>query len=406
MNNRKPVLVFSALCAAAVVAVGGYLVHAKQRLAQPGGAAAASTAAVEPVPVAAAPAGPAASTLAAAPPPADAADAADTASTQPAAAAASSAQPASPATATRSAATATTTAGRVFFRHTGMDEHYGQLAWREGARGGQARFVPQLRCEVAHVSGGRGMCLTAERGVITTYSAKVFDAATFAVTAELPLPGIPSRTRVSRDGRLAAYTVFSAGHGYTSLDFATRTVILDTASGRELLELESLAVTKDGKPFKEKDFNFWGVTFTPDAKHFFATLSSGGQHYLIRGDIADRSATVLHDNVECPSVSPDATHVAYKKRYVVDSRIVWQFHVLDLQTLVETPLAEKRNVDDQIEWLDDRHVLYALASDTAAASTDVWSAPIDGQGAPSLYQRNAYSPAAERFTTASSRPTP
>ncbi|WP_066335076.1 hypothetical protein [Azohydromonas lata] len=354
MNNKKPVLAFSALCAAAVVAVGGYLYHAKQRL-----------------------------------PPTDSADAA---AHPPAAAPAST--PTRPAPTVASASSAT---GRLFFRHTGMDEHYGQLAWREAARGGEAHFVAHLRCEVAHVSGGRGMCLTAERGVVTTYSAKLFDATTFAVTAELPLQGIPSRTRVSRDGRLAAYTVFAAGHGYTSLDFATRTVILDTATGRELLELENLAITKDGQPFKAKDFNFWGVTFTPDGKNFFATLSSGGQHYLLRGDIARRSATVLHDNVECPSVSPDATRVAYKKRYVVDGRIVWQFHVLDLKTLVETPLAEKRNVDDQIEWLDDAHVLYALASDSAAASTDVWTAPIDGKGAPSLYLRNAYSPATERF---------
>lgn len=351
--THKRVIAFSAVCVAAVAVLGGYLYHAGQRLPQAGAPAALE----QPV----------------------------------------------PAVLPGSAAT-----GRMFFRHTGVDGHYGQLAWRDAAGG--VRFAEQLRCEVVHVSGGRGMCLTAERGVVTTYSARLFDATTLAVTAELPLKGVPSRTRVSRDGRLAAFTVFASGHGYTTLDFATQTLIVDTAAGRVLADLEDFAITKDGQPFKQKDFNFWGVTFTPDAKNFFATLSSGGQHYLLRGDLAARSASVIHDNVECPSVSPKADKVAYKKRYVVDGRIVWQFHVLDLRTMVETPLAEKRNVDDQIEWLDDTHVLYALTAADGGASTDVWTAPVDGRGEPTLYLRNAYSPAVERVVQSAAdsgaKPTP
>jgi hypothetical protein len=80
----------------------------------------------------------------------------------------------------------------------------------------------------------------------------------------------------------------------------------------------------------------------------------------------------------------------------VDGRIVWQFHVLDLRTGVETPLTEKRNVDDQIEWLDDAHVLYALPAPDGSAATEVWATPVDGRGEPVLYLRNAYSPAVER----------
>jgi hypothetical protein len=404
MNNKKPVMAFSAICVVAVAAVGGYLYHAKQRQPQAGASAPVAVApAAVPPQTAAAPAvleAPTADSVPASATEEPAASAAAPVAAQRSAAA----QPATPAT---SATSATSATGRIFFRHTGMDDHYGQLAWRDATRsGGDTRFVPQLRCEVVHVSGGRGMCLTADRGVITTYTAKLFDAATFAVTAELPLKGIPSRTRMSRDGRLAAFTVFATGHGYTSLDFSTQTLIVDTATGRELADLETFAITKDGKPFKQKDFNFWGVTFTPDAKNFFATLSSGGQHYLLRGDIARRSATVIHDNVECPSVSPDASRVAYKKRYIVDGRIVWQFHVLDLKTMAETPLPEKRNVDDQIEWLDEAHVLYAMTSTDAGASTDVWTAPIDGKGEPALYLRNAYSPALERVAPPAAKPNP
>jgi hypothetical protein len=351
-HSKQRVLAFTTFCAVALAGLGGYLVHTGQRMAAAG---------------------------------------------------ATTADPGAPA-----APVATVTTGRIFFRHTGVDAHHGQLAWREVAGEGAPHFVEQLACEVVHVSGGRGLCLTAKRGVVTTYGAKLFDAATFAVRAEVPLQGIPSRTRLSRDGRLGAFTVFASGHGYTNLDFSTQTLIVDANDGHVVADLEQFAVTKDGQPFKAKDFNFWGVTFTPDARGFYATLSSGGQHYLIRGDIASRSATVIHDNVECPSLSPDAQRVAYKKRYLVDGRIVWQFHVLDLRTGVETPLPEKRNVDDQIEWLDDAHVLYALPAPDGSASTEVWSAPVDGRGEPVPYLRNAYSPAVERgverVTTARATP--
>ena len=230
------------------------------------------------------------------------------------------------------------------------------------------------------------------------YSARLFDATTFTPHAQFGLNGVPSRSRVSIDGKLAAFTVFVTGHGYTALDFSTQTLILDTAKGEPIADLESFTVLRDGKPFKESDFNFWGVTFTRDARDFYATLSTGGKHFLIRGNIADRTATILHENVECPSLSPDGTRVAYKKRSLVDNRIVWQLHILDLATGKETALAEKRSIDDQLEWLDEHTVLYSVPekADDSSASTDVWRAAADGKSKPRLYLHKAYSPAAVR----------
>ena len=49
--------------------------------------------------------------------------------------------------------------------------------------------------------------------------------------------------------------------------------------------------------------------------------------------------------------------------------------MLDLATMKETPLAEKRPLDDQVEWLDDERVLYGIRPDT-------WVVPADGGGAP------------------------
>ena len=63
--------------------------------------------------------------------------------------------------------------------------------------------------------------------------------------------------------------------------------------------------------------------------------------------------------------------------------------MLDLATMRETPLAETRSVDDQVEWLDDGHVLYG-------ASQQVWSAPADGSGRPTRFIAQAESPAVLR----------
>jgi hypothetical protein len=52
----------------------------------------------------------------------------------------------------------------------------------------------------------------------------------------------------------------------------------------------------------------------------------------------------------------------------------------------ETPLAETRSVDDQAEWLDDDHVLYAIVADT-------WKVRADGRGRPTLFLRDGRSPA-------------
>ena len=107
--------------------------------------------------------------------------------------------------------------------------------------------------------------------------------------------------------------------------------------------------------------------------------------------------TSLRTDAECPSLSPDQTKIAYKKRLDSKARGVWRLAVLDLRTGQESLLAEPRSVDDQVEWLDDGRLLYALSRPGSEATTsDVWVVPADGTGAPTVFIPEASSPAVVR----------
>jgi hypothetical protein len=138
-----------------------------------------------------------------------------------------------------------------------------------------------------------------------------------------------------------------------------------------------------------RDRNFWGATFAADGDTFYATLATNKKTYLIKGSIGARTAQTIHENVECPSLSPDGTRVAYKKRVGTGTKI-WRLHVLDLKTMRETPLAEERPIDDQVEWLDDDRVLYRV-------DEEIWTSAADGSGAPARFKTAGESPSVVRW---------
>jgi hypothetical protein len=287
---------------------------------------------------------------------------------------------------------------KIFFRYSEVGRNYGKLAFVDAGRTGPPQFVDSLMCEVVYVAGERGICLAAEYRILGIFAATLFDARNFGTLGKVPVKGIPSRARVAVNGKIAASTVFTSGHGYDSTSFSTQTLLIDIPSAQIIADVETFSVQRDGKPFKNRDFNFWGVTFSPDSRYFYATLSTQRQHLLVKGDIAARSAVVLHDNVECPSLSPDGKRIAYKKRLNKPGNVAWQLHVLDLASGKDTPLAEKRSVDDQLEWLNDEFLLYTLPDSETRATpvTNVWRIGVDGSMPPDLFLKNAYSPAVVR----------
>ncbi|WIV53696.1 hypothetical protein [Amycolatopsis nalaikhensis] len=278
---------------------------------------------------------------------------------------------------------------RLLFRST-ADADRGHVATVSATDPGGARTVSPLSCSRVYAAGGTGLCLRPD-GDLTTYQLVVLDAH-LASQREIPLVGLPNRARVSASGRMLAWTVFVTGDSYNGGMFSTRAGILDTATGELAGTLEDYTVTVDGQPYQAADLNFWGVTFTRDDRHFYATMSTAGHRYLVAGDFAAHTVRTLRENVECPSLSPDGTRVAFKSAVDGDPARGWRLAVLDLARSTVTPLAETRSVDDQPAWLDEHTIGYGVPRSPGHA--DVWAVPADGSGAARLLIPEAESPAA------------
>ena len=259
----------------------------------------------------------------------------------------------------------------LVFRNTALGPSYGKIG-----------LVP--------LSDPKGPRAT-DRGVVTKYTGQLFDK-DMRPTAKVNIVGGPSRARLSPDGTLATSTVFVAGHSYLDTGFSTVTEIVDTSTGKGRGNLEGWTTIKDGKTYKSADRNFWGVTFADDTT-FYATVGTKGKTYLVRGDVLNQTMTVLRENAECPSVSPDGKKVAYKKASGPPTARKWRFTVLDLKTGVETPLPEEDSVDDQIAWLDEDHLIYGKPRDNGRS--DVWVSPLSG-AKPDILVPDADSPAVVR----------
>ncbi|WP_436531158.1 hypothetical protein [Actinoplanes sp. HUAS TT8] len=282
----------------------------------------------------------------------------------------------------------------VVFRSTIRGAGFGKVALAALTDPAGPRALTPATCDRVYATADRSLCLYARPGLVTTYHADVLGP-DWKASLDLPLSGIPSRARLSRDGSLGATTTFVYGDSYAAPgQFSTRTLVSRTdGSGSE--DLEKFTLVVDGRPITAADRNLWGVTFADDDT-FYATAASGKKTWLVQGSLSARTLTALREDAECPSLSPDRTRVAIKTRGDLPAG-QWRISVFDLRTRQTVRLAETHSVDDQVEWLDDQHVLYGLArQQTGTSSTDVWTANADGSGTPAIFIPDAWSPAVVR----------
>ncbi|MBH1937237.1 TolB-like translocation protein [Streptomyces sp. AV19] len=279
--------------------------------------------------------------------------------------------------------------GRTVFRNMAWGPHRDEIASVDGRAPSGPRMSSGVRCLRFHSAGGTGICLrSVRRGLRDAYRAVVLDAR-LRERGRYDLAGVPSRARVAPGGRVAAWTVFVSGDSYAGSAFSTRTSILDVRTGELDRNIETYRFLLDGRPHLSADLNVWGVTFADDGR-FYATAATGGRTYLVEGERRTRTLRSLHANVECPSLSPDGTRVAYKKRVAGASPDApWRLYVLDLRSGRETATAERRNVDDQAVWRDDRTLVYSLPGDYGS---DLWTVPADGSGTPRVLMEAALAP--------------
>ena len=270
-------------------------------------------------------------------------------------------------------------------------DHYGKVVV---ASGSPLKALPvDLACDRIHVGPTRALCMEPGASIGATANGVVTDRA-FAPRIEFGLPGVPSRARLSPDGKYAAYTLFVTGHTYIGGgEFSTFAAIVDLKRGQQKT-LEEFHVLKDGKPFLPENRNFWGVTFGADSNDFYATMKSGETTYLVKGDLAEQTIKVVTENAECPSWSPDNSKIVFKVPVNGEYHLV----LFDPATGTRRKLEAAGVVDDQIEWLDDDTILYAVLRTNSKdqRTGDIWSLDLAEGATPQLLVADAESPAVVR----------
>lgn len=266
----------------------------------------------------------------------------------------------------------------------------------------KARHPTTLVCERVHLARQSIFCLGTPkaRGASARAAYRVTDLALREDFAGSAMRGVTvSRARVAPNGAYAAATTFVTGHAYTlGADvFSTEALIIDLTQRSVLLPTFDLwSVMHDNKPVNARRVNFWGITFSPqDADLFYLTASLGNKAYLARGSLKNRRIDLLKADIECPSFSPDGSRLAFKKRKGLSG---WVPAMLDLTTFSETVFASNRNVDDQIEWLDNHTLIYEVHTPKmAGAQTDLVLLDVrQPKSSARLWLQNAGSPAVAR----------
>jgi Tol biopolymer transport system component len=96
---------------------------------------------------------------------------------------------------------------------------------------------------------------------------------------------------------------------------------------------------------------------------------------------------------ECPSLSPDQSRIAFKKR-LGGSGGWWQLSLYDVSSHGVRPLSgDTESVDDQVEWLDASSLIYFRPN---ADGNIVWRLEVDGGTPPQPFVREGFSPVVVR----------
>lgn len=288
------------------------------------------------------------------------------------------------------------TAGDVVFVDRTPGESWEHVGIRHADR---TRTILDKECERLHVAAAIGLCLgPAANGDDHAYRADVISLANAQLDVVRADSGVsPSRARVSSDGGWASATMIRQ-QGDDEDEYAelgslqTIVTIVNLGAGN------STRINRFDHPPTNGPTTWWGVTFGPDNDQIWVTGADDDGPQIYTGSLAERTLTPTRIGASCPSISPDGkTLVVRMAEGGVEGAT--DLVAIDQQTGEQWRLNEDREVVDQVEWLDNDTILYALPADDFSAEMrtfDVWSLDLRADAEPELFLRYASSPSVIR----------
>lgn len=285
--------------------------------------------------------------------------------------------------------------GEVLVVNRVPGDDYGRLAIRH-ADG--SRTLLDRSCMRVHLNADHGVCVSNNDGIIPTFTTTFFEAVDPQVEIKSYPSALPSRARISPDGTFSAVTAFVTGSSYADIGGETTTIVTidEIDSSRLLRGTAQFVIDSDEDRFDNLDPQYWGITFA-DENEFYITGFYGEAPEVMRGWIEEQTLEPTGLVGSCPSLSPDGKTLVYKEMQDDGS---FELVAVDLETNESWKLGETRSADDQVEWLDNDTILYALhpegGDNAVQPEFDIWMLDIAEGSEPELFLPNADSPAVVR----------
>jgi len=285
--------------------------------------------------------------------------------------------------------------GEVLVVNRVPGDDYGRLAIRHGDG---SRTLLDRWCLRVHIAAQHGVCLSQQDSFLPQYETTIFRADNPGELVKNYASALPSRARVSPGGTFSAVTAFVTGTSYEDVSGeATTIVTIDEIIGTSRTRaIRQFTVEGEHERYQNLSAQYWGLTFADDDE-FYITGFYGEFPEIMQGSLATMTVEPTGWEGSCPSLSPDAKTLVFKEKRADGG---FDLIAIELATNERWTLNEKRSVDDQVEWLDNDTILYALHPEGGDSPVqpefDIWMLDIDGGSEPVLFLPNADSPAVRR----------
>lgn len=286
--------------------------------------------------------------------------------------------------------------GEVLVVNRVPGEDYGRLAIRH-ADG--TRTLLDRRCMRVHIAADHGVCLSDETGIVPAFETTFFPSINPEVSIKSYASALPSRARISPGGTFSTVTAFVSGSSYADIGVSSSTLLtFDEIDSQKLLDSGSQFQVKSDEPrFRGELAQYWGATFAPNENDIYVTGFYGEQPEIMKGTIDDMMLEPTGWVGSCPSLSPDGKTLVFKE---MRENGEFDLVAIDLESGDKWTLNETRSADDQVEWLDNDTILYALHPEGTDGALqpqfDIWSLDITEGATPELFLPFADSPAVAR----------